>query len=184
MSSKSNGQKQQKAAKLKEKRDQEQAIADKEKAEKEKAKEQKAKDEALQRANEKAERDKAKDAAPSSSFDSPSKRKAPKSREASPAKVSKEKPQAETADDQQGSSSQPMETQGSSVNLGQIDDDSDFVEGEDEDVDEDEDEDEDVVAEVKLPPAKNAAGKAKKDRGRQIKPTTPQGKFKLGQFKN
>jgi hypothetical protein len=76
-----------------------------------------------QKEKEKAERDKAKDAAPSSSFDSPSKRKAPKSREASPAKVSKEKPQAETADDQQGSSSQPMETQGSSVNLGQIDDD-------------------------------------------------------------
>ena len=166
MPSKTNGTKQHLASTLKQQQQKEKEKADRDKAAKE------------QRAKEKAERDKAKDAAPSSSFDSPSKRKAPKSREASPAKVSKEKPQAETADDQQGSSSQPMETQGSSVNLGQIDDDSDFVE------DEDEDEDEDVVAEVKLPPAKNAAGKAKKDRGRQIKPTTPQGKFKLGQFKN
>ena len=61
--------------------------------------------------------------------------------------------------------------------------DSDYDEDEDED-EEDEDSDEDPVAVVTLPPAKNAAGKAKKDRGRQIKLTTPQGKFKLGQFKN
>ncbi len=63
-------------------------------------------------------------------------------------------------------------------------DDSDYDNDEDEDEDEEEDSDEDPVAVVTLPPAKNAAGKAKKDRGRQIKPTTPQDKFKLGQFKN
>jgi hypothetical protein len=57
-------------------------------------------------------------------------------------------------------------------------DDSDF-EGNEDDEDEDEDEDEDDVDEVKLPPAQNAAGKAKNSRGRQIKSVTPQGKFKL-----
>jgi hypothetical protein len=91
MPTKTNGEKQQFASNQKNVKEQQQQQKEKEKAERAKEKEQ--------RAKEKEQRAKEKDAVPSSSFESPSKRKAPKTREASPAKVSKDKPQPEIADE-------------------------------------------------------------------------------------
>jgi hypothetical protein len=141
------------------------------------------------------------EAVPRCSFESPSKRKPPLTRETSPSKATKstDEPQPEFAGMMasvtpmpaaENSETPPLEntmtTQGSSSitptnaktpatktapenKVG----DSDY------DEDEDEDEDEDDVEEDKLPPAKNAAGKAKNPRGLLIKSVTPQGKFKL-----
>jgi hypothetical protein len=197
MPTKTNGQKQQLASNQKNVKEQQQQQREKEKAQRDKEKEQRAK-EKEQRAKEKEQRAKEKDAAPSSSFEFPSKRKASKSREASPAKVSRDKPQPEiagevafvtpttTADNAESASLEiTITTEGSSSITPKNDkapaqktapekkgDDSDY--GSEEASDDDDDAEED-----KLPAARNDAVRAKKDRGRQIKSVMAQGKFTL-----
>jgi hypothetical protein len=138
------------------------------------------------------------EAVPRCSFESPSKRKPPITRETSPSKAIKstDEPQPEFACDgvcdtyacggKFGNSTpgkhydNPMifinytykcKTPATKTALENKVGDSDYDEDEDEDEDEDddEDEDEDDVEEDILPPAQNAAGKAKNPRGRQKK---------------